>query len=170
MPAANNSTFASDALQYQGHAYVFGGAPGINGTDPWDCSSFMNWVLGHDFKMKLPHALKPGYDGRSHGPVVADYLLWTGAVTIPSPEAGDLCVFGPNHHIGMAVSPDKMISALNPGLGTLVTPIAGQVSVPPVFRRIAGVTGIAQNLGCMPGAGLLLWMVSLCGRNKFQAS
>ena len=39
--------------------------------------------------------------------------------------AGDLCVWPT--HIGIALGGSQMISALNPSLGTLVTPISGQV-------------------------------------------
>src|SRR5579859_5967546 len=42
------NSIVSDALSYKGHAYKYGGFPGLNGTQPWDCSSFVNWVVGHD--------------------------------------------------------------------------------------------------------------------------
>ena len=64
----SSSTIAADAQAYVGHAYLYGGAPGPDGTRPWDCSSFGNWVLGHDFGMILPGNSRPGYDGSTHGP------------------------------------------------------------------------------------------------------
>src|SRR6266511_4581663 len=51
-----NAGLAGIALQYQGHAYRFGGAPGPDGENPWDCSSFVNFVVG----VKAGRAV-PGY-------------------------------------------------------------------------------------------------------------
>lgn len=119
-----NADIAADAMHYRGHHYVYGGAPGPNGTDPWDCSSFCNWVLGHDMGLTLPGGLS-GYNGSSHGPTTLGYLTWSGARTInrKSVSAGDLCVW--QTHIGIAISNTQMISALNENLGTQVTTISG---------------------------------------------
>ena len=116
----NGAALASDALKYVGHKYLYGGAPGTSGANPWDCSSFVNWVLGHDFKMTLPGGVN-GYNGTSHGPTTGGYMSWSGAHTIPrsSLEAGDLCVW--STHIGIAINSTQMVSALNPSLGTMVT-------------------------------------------------
>jgi cell wall-associated NlpC family hydrolase len=114
---------ADKALTYKGHAYAYGGAPGKNGTDPWDCSSMYNWVIGHDFNHAIPGA--SNYDGSSHGPPTGSWGIWPGLQHIQSNEvqAGDLIVWV--GHMGMAISNTQMISALNSNLGTLVTPIAG---------------------------------------------
>jgi hypothetical protein len=163
LPAANTQgkvlpdggLIASDAMQYQGQVpYVYGGA----NPSGWDCSGFVNWVLGHDLQMKLPGATKAGFAGTSHGPVVVNYASWTGAATIASPEAGDLCIWvgvGTGGHIGIAQSPTTMISALNPALGTIVTPIigAGPTGAPLIYRRI-GQSG-SLNVGCVPLLGFL---------------
>lgn len=137
---ANPSAIASDALKYAGHAYLYGGAPGSNGRNPWDCSSFCNWVLGHDFGLKLPTYSTAGYDGSSHGPTTLEYLVWTGAKTVGSKssdaQAGDLCVW--QTHMGIATGDGKMISALNPQLGTQVTPIDGTVTDEALFVRRIG--------------------------------
>lgn len=165
--AANGAMVASDAMKYVGTPYVFGGS---NPTNGWDCSSFVNWVLGHDLNMTLPGSLKPGFAGTSHGPVVVNYATWTKAKTIPAAnvEAGDLCIWvgvGASGHIGIAQSPNTMISALNPALGTIVTPINGQgpAGAPLIHRRI----GESGNLnGCIPGAALiarLMWLTSRSG-------
>jgi cell wall-associated NlpC family hydrolase len=147
-------------MKYVGHPYTYGGAPGTDGANGWDCSSFVNWVLGHDLQMTLPGSTRPGYTGTSHGPVVLQYATWSKATTIPASEveAGDLCVWvgaGAGGHIGIAQSPTTMISALNPALGTIVTPIAGNgpPGVPLVHRRIGqGSTGCGAAL---PGIGLI---------------
>jgi NlpC/P60 family protein len=145
---------AGDAIKYIGHPYSYGGAPGTNGQSGWDCSSFVNWVLGHDLNMRLPGSATPGYSGTSHGPVVMSYATWSRAKTVGKPEAGDLCIWagvGPSGHIGIAVSPTHMVSALNPALNTAQTPIigSGPVATPLIFRRI---TGVISPQGCLPGA------------------
>lgn len=125
--AATASAIANDALKYAGHPYLYGGAPGTAGTRPWDCSSFCNWVLGHDLGMKLPGASSPGYSGTSHGPNTLLYLGWGAATTVghsaSAAQAGDLCVW--QTHMGIATGGGQMISALNESLGTRVTTIAG---------------------------------------------
>jgi cell wall-associated NlpC family hydrolase len=129
-PYAGNvsaNAIAQDAMQYQGHAYLYGGAPGIDGSHPWDCSSFVSWVLGHDFGLALPGHSQRGYNGTEHGPTTLGYLVWGGATTIPfsRAQAGDLAVW--QTHAGIFISPTEMISALNPQLGTQVTGVKGIV-------------------------------------------
>lgn len=125
------STVANDALKYQGHLYVYGGAPGPNGANGWDCSSFVNWVLGHDLGMTLPGSRTPGYNGTSHGPTTVSYWGWSGAKNVTlgtanaekQAQAGDLVVWAT--HMGIAIGNGRMVSALNDQLGTEVTTISG---------------------------------------------
>jgi peptidoglycan DL-endopeptidase CwlO len=123
--STTTSTIANDALRYQGHPYVYGGAPGTSGTAGWDCSSFCNWVLGHDLGMTLPGETSPGYTGTSHGPTTLSYLGWSQAQTVGhtpgAAQAGDLCVW--QTHMGIALGSGQMISALNESLGTRQTSI-----------------------------------------------
>lgn len=124
---ATGNSIADDAQKYAGHPYKYGGAPGPSGTDPWDCSSFCNWVLGHDLGMTLPGSSSPGYSGTSHGPPTGLYLAWSRAQTVghsaKDAQAGDLCVW--QTHMGIALGGGNMISALNESLGTQVTTIPG---------------------------------------------
>lgn len=125
-----SNAISDDGLKYQGHAYSFGGAPGKNGQNPWDCSSFVNWVIGHDLKGNIP-GYGPGvYDGSVHGPPTMSWGVWPGLQHISKSEvqAGDLIVW--TGHMGIAISNDHMVSALNSKLGTLVTPIAGNGNGP----------------------------------------
>ena len=115
----NGVAIANDALGYNGHAYVYGGSPGPNGTGGWDCSSFVNWVLGHDLHMSLPGG--GTYNGNGHGPVASSYKSFGTGIPRASAQAGDLCVW--ETHIGIAINGSSMISALNPRLGTAVTGI-----------------------------------------------
>src|SRR5690349_8150592 len=52
--AAAGTGIAVIALTYQGHAYKFGGAPGSDGSKPWDCSSFVNYVVGVKAGLAIP--------------------------------------------------------------------------------------------------------------------
>lgn len=161
-PTISGSALAGDFMKYQGTPYVFGGS---NPTDGWDCSSAVNWVLGHDFNMKLPGSLKPGFAGTSHGPDVLQYASWTKASVVMKPEVGDLCIWpgaGADGHIGMATSPTHMISALNPALGTATSPIhgSGPPGVPVMFKRI-NAAGNSVAAGCIPGATLIARMMRI---------
>lgn len=133
----SDSQIANDALKYSGHAYRYGGAPGPSGNSPWDCSSFVNWVLGHDLGHAIPGYAAGKWNPNTHGPATGDYLLWGGAKTIShnskDAQAGDLCVW--QTHMGIAIGGGKMISALNERLGTQVTGIDGIVSGEMLFVR-----------------------------------
>lgn len=120
-----SSALANDALQYAGHAYTFGGAPGKDGKSNWDCSSFINWVIGHDGKRAIPGYSAGQYDGSVHGPPTGSWGIWPGLkhIQLSELQPGDLIVWVA--HMGMCVGTNQMISALNSKLGTKVTPITG---------------------------------------------
>jgi peptidoglycan DL-endopeptidase CwlO len=114
---------AGDAQKYVGHAYLYGGAPGTNGQDPWDCSSACNWIIGHDAGMSIPGYKNGSYTGAVHGPATLSWITW-GTFVSHNPkdaQAGDICVW--ETHMGIAIGNGKMISALNPHLGTEITTI-----------------------------------------------
>lgn len=137
--ARRAAALVAEALKFRGNPYVWGGAR----PDPgWDCSGFINWLLGRALGITLPGGIR-GFDGSVHGPVVADYAAWTGAVTVTTPVPGDLVIwwwpgvpFG--GHIGLYVGGGRMISALDPSDGTIVTPVggAGPSGQGPQYRRI----------------------------------
>lgn len=120
-----NNAVANDALKYNGHAYTYGGAPGKDGRSNWDCSSFCNWVIGHDMKHAIPGYAAGQYDGSVHGPPTGSWGIWPGLSHIKENQlqAGDLIVWA--GHMGICIGPNQMISALNSKEGTRVTPIAG---------------------------------------------
>ena len=117
-----DSAIANDALTYVGHPYHYGGYQ----ADPagWDCSSFVNWVLGHDLGLTLPGGVA-GYDGTSHGPVVAQYQIWSGAAHISRAEVqpGDLILYT-TVHMGIATGGGQFVSAEQPSTGTGVAPVS----------------------------------------------
>ena len=148
---------AATALRFRGVPYRWGG--GGPPSAGWDCSGFVSWVLGKVLGFALPGGFTDF--GNAHGPVVSDYIGWGGAVDVASPQAGDLCCWGPDEHIGIAISPTMMISALNPQLGTLVTPIGGAAPGQLVFRRVTGAGGgtpapAAAGAAAPSGAGAVL--------------
>jgi hypothetical protein len=150
---------AGDGLLYIGRVhYVSGGAPGAGPpgqAGPCDCSSWLNKVLAVDLGRPIPGHAAGAWRGQDHGPVVFEYATWAGAVTLPRgqrPAPGDLCVFngvGSSAHIGIAVSPDQMVSNLNPELGVRVTGIEGNgpAGAPLTFRRLTGAAGAGAAAG-----------------------
>lgn len=162
-PAVSATALVGNFERYKGTPYITAGA---NPRLGWDCSGAINWNLGHDFNMRIPGQARPGFSGKTHGPVVVDYVSWNGATTVPDPQAGDLCIWpgiGNNGHIGMAISPTHMISALNHALGTAESPIhgSGPLGVSVMFRRITAVGGSAG--GCLPGSALIIAFLRLAG-------
>lgn len=132
--APSGDQIAADALHYVGHPYVFGA---------WDCSGFVNHVLGQDFGMTLPGGVRGFRGPPPHGPVVVDYANWAGASRVSSPARGDLVLWpgiGANGHMGIVLGPDQMVSALDPADGTKVTPIQGfgPPGITPTYRRVNG--------------------------------
>jgi cell wall-associated NlpC family hydrolase len=139
--SGSGAAIASDALRYAGHAYSYGGAPGPSGADPWDCSSFANWVIGHDSGLAIPFFKAGGYNGSQHGPATGSWLIWTGCTTVGHDASvavpGDLAVW--QTHMGICTGPNEMISALNPGAGTRVSPISGEIPEILFVRRLKAV-------------------------------
>ena len=120
---------ASDALQYQGHPYLYGGASGPDGSGSWDCSSFVSYVLGHDFGIPIPGGswAQVTGNGSNHGPTTLSYLAWGGAKTVPYSQAqpGDLAVW--QTHMGIFISSTEMISAEDAQLGTGISQVQGAI-------------------------------------------
>lgn len=117
---------AADAMKYQGAGYVWGGKP-IDGIGHWDCSSFANWVYGHDLGLAIPAFPAGTYTGATHGPTTLYWLAWNGAVTVGHDgnvaQPGDLAVW--QTHMGICTGPNTMISAENPKDGTRESAING---------------------------------------------
>lgn len=124
------SSLAQVALGYQGHAYKYGGAPGADGSKPWDCSSFVNYVAAVRLGMAIP-GYKPGqYKGATHGPPTGSWAVWSGFKTVSRADvvAGDIVIWA--GHMGIAISNSQMVSALNPSAGTKQGAIDGAARGP----------------------------------------
>lgn len=147
-PPASTSAIAAAAAKYNGHSYLYGGHPGPSGTGPWDCSSFVSWVLGHDLGMSIPGGswAKVTDNGNVHGPTTVSYLSWSGAQTIGHSASvarpGDLLVW--QTHIGICTSSNEMISAQDEALGTGYASISGAIPGELLFvRRVTLATAAA---------------------------
>ena len=155
--SASGQAIANDALTYKGHCYVFGGAQ-KKGNGCWDCSSFCNWVIGHDMGLAIPFFGAGKYDGTQHGPATWVWFAWPGCVTIGTDpklaQPGDLAIWDV-HHMGICLGPDQMISAENPTDGTQISAITGFSSGAFAIRRLKAVgAGSGQQLVVPPGPEL----------------
>jgi hypothetical protein len=108
------SIIADTALQYQGHLYKYGGAPGASGQNPWDCSSFCNFVIGRKLGMAIPGYGPGKYPGTVHGPPTGSWAIWPGLhhKSRNNIVAGDIIIWPT--HMGIAISPTEMVSATGP--------------------------------------------------------
>lgn len=121
---ATGQQILGDAMKYNGHKYVFGGAS--NPTTGWDCSSFASYVLGHDLNMQLP-GNKSWSEltnaGKSHGPVADEFAHTPGFKKVSSDptkgQPGDLLVW--TGHVGFSTGNGGMFSAYDTQSGTLAT-------------------------------------------------
>ena len=136
--------------QYRWVAYVWAGS---NPQTGWDCSGMQNWIIGGIY-----HLLIPGFGAgqfttfSGHGPVVADWIqssLVTKGVFGPvTPLPGDLVAWGPNAHMGMAISSTRFLSAANPLDGTIEADISGFFNFAPYVLRLLQVrTGATVPAG-----------------------
>lgn len=118
-------TLAGEAMKYRGHAYLFGGTPGEDGSRPWDCSSFVNWVASVRMGLPIPGYGPGKYRGTSHGPPTGMWGVWPGLRHVKRSEvqAGDIIVWV--GHMGIATSSQTMVSALNSNVGTVESAIEG---------------------------------------------
>jgi len=110
-PSAGDA-IASYAKSFVGAGYQFGGAP-ANGPGHWDCSSFVNWIVGHLMGLPIPGYAAGHYTGTSHGPISLEWDTWSGCTTIGHSGAaalpGDLCCW--QTHMGIAIGGGQMVSA-----------------------------------------------------------
>lgn len=131
---------AGEALKHIGHPYRFGGAPGLNAQNPWDCSSFVNWVVGTKLGRAIPGYAPGVYNGSVHGPPTGTWGIWYAGLTSVRREqvvAGDIIVW--TQHMGIAINNQQMVNAINPNEGTKVTPIDGHGNGPlMIYGRLKG--------------------------------
>ena len=125
---------AGIAVQYQGHPYRLGGAPGPNLANPWDCSSFMNAIVAIKGGRAIPGYAPGKYTGTTHGPPTGSWVIWSGMTTISraNVQADDIILW--LGHMGMAISNTEFISALNPTEKTRIRNIDAGIGRGPIVR------------------------------------
>jgi cell wall-associated NlpC family hydrolase len=135
--SASGQQILGDAMKYNGHKYVFGGAS--NPTDGWDCSSFASYVLGHDLGMQLPGNQSwatATESGKVHGPVADEFASTPGFKKVGSNPAsnqpGDLLVW--TGHVGFGTGNGGMFSAYDTQSGTLATTASAPYGFLGVYR------------------------------------
>jgi cell wall-associated NlpC family hydrolase len=155
----SGDAIAQDIEQYVGRVkYVWGGASPATG---WDCSGAVNYVLCHDLLLDIPGYRAGTFSGAQHGPNVASWLASNLVQIISgSPQPGDLIAWGPNEHMGIAISATDMVSAEDPAQGTGQSPIAGFFATAPVILRLkatvqlsGGDSATNQNIARLLTAG-----------------
>lgn len=150
------STIVAAARSYVGRwTYIFGGTPNPPQILEGDCSSFVTMILAYRLRLAAPEGNwgDPNMPPHQHGPDVAAYIAWRGAVDVGTPQAGDLVCYGPNEHIGIAIDATTFVSALNPDLGVRVEPILGGAPGVLIYRRVTGVAGpgLPSPVGALTG-------------------
>ncbi|GAA2856748.1 cell wall-associated NlpC family hydrolase [Paenarthrobacter ilicis] len=96
--SASASGLAAIAYTGIGHPYVWGGTT----PNGWDCSGFTQWVYAQA------------------GISIPRVNAWTAMKPTSNPQPGDLVMQNGGAHVGIYVGNGMMISALNPGQGTLL--------------------------------------------------
>lgn len=144
---SNAGGIAGVAAQYEGHSYLYGGAPGLDGSKPWDCSSFVNWVCGVKLGLPIPGYAANSYKGEVHGPPTGSWGVWPGLqhVDRSNVQAGDIVVW--LNHMGIALGNNEMISALNHSEGTKKTAIDGYGNGPILCYGRYNITGPGPTFG-----------------------
>lgn len=140
---------AHTALQFIGHAYCVGGAPGPNWQGCWDCSSFANSVVGGMVGQSIPWYPNGSYNGTAHGPNTVVWLAAqgneVGAVPRAAMQPGDLPTWPT--HMGIAIDNQRMVSAENPTDGTQIGFVDGFIPGEPLtILRLASVQPVKHTL------------------------
>jgi hypothetical protein len=121
------AAIAQSALDSIGHAYAWGGVPGRDFSNPWDCSSGYNSWSGGMNGASIPGFPDGSYDGTSHGPSTLGWLAWqgqgVGSIDRSEVQPGDILCW--RTHMGCAISNTEMVSAQNPENGTQRSGIDG---------------------------------------------
>lgn len=100
MGACDAGGLVAQALTFDGHRYIWGGASQPEGG--WDCSSFINFIAG-SAGLPLPGGFKA--PSREHGPNTTMWLNFDKMTNIPygQMQAGDIAVN--NSHIILVTGP-----------------------------------------------------------------
>jgi hypothetical protein len=126
----SGSGLADIMIAHLDHEYRFGGAPGPDGSNPWDCSSAINWCATKN-GMAIPGSKHWNMQG--HGPSTLIWLAWAPANLKRVPrnqvQRDDLVIWPT--HMGVATDQADYVSAASHGAkagghtDTIISPIHG---------------------------------------------
>ena len=144
---ATGSAIADAGMRYVGSGSVYkwgGGTPA-----GWDCSGFVNYVVGHDLGQSIPGSPSGGYSG--HGPTTVQWALFGTSVPRSQVQAGDLVVW-PLFHMGIAINGSQMVNC--PGPNGTPAPVVGSIDISlgaVTYRRItlvppSGLPGVTVGI------------------------
>jgi hypothetical protein len=110
---ATDSAIAQQGLSYvgSGSTYLWGGG----NPQGWDCSGFVNYVMGHDLGLSIPGYRTGSFQGTSHGPVTSQWAIWNGCTSVSRSQvqAGDLIIW-PAFHMGIAINNTQFVNCPGP--------------------------------------------------------
>lgn len=169
----NRHDIITEALLSIGHAYLYGGAPGADGANPWDCSSCVNDNIGRVNGLSIPGYPNGSYDGTVHGPSTVSWLDAQGGVVGSVDRSlaigGDIACW--QTHMGIFINPSEMVSAENPTDGTRRSFVDGFISGEQlVVLRLAqfgpgGITLPTPSIGSDAHLGQLTRQIAESDRN-----
>lgn len=140
----SGGAIVSDAKSYLGIPYKWAGYLPSTG---FDCSGFVNYILGFDLGLAIPTYPAGSYTASSHGPVTQVWYIWTGATTVSNngndAQAGDL-VCWPTH-MGIATGKNTFINSPTTGSSVFIANINGFSSEPLRIRRLKSMSGIVTT-------------------------
>jgi cell wall-associated NlpC family hydrolase len=181
MPVVTGNDLVFTARKFEWVGYLWGGS---NPNFGWDCSGYMNWIIGGIYHLAIPGFNAGAFGVNSgHGPVVADWIQWIGVTRgmfgPVTPLPGDLIAWGPNQHMGMAINGTRFVSAANPMQGTFEADIGSFFNWAPFVLRLLEIrTGATVPAGVpipppLPRNPLTNWAATIgatSGRTERAAS
>lgn len=119
--SGSGAAIAQEGVRWVGHPYRYAGAPGMDGSGFWDCSSFSNFIYAIKFGLPIPGYGPGKWRGDNHGPTTYQWMVWPGVKNVPREQvqAGDVIVWAKGH-MGIAISNTDMVHAPNPKRGTVI--------------------------------------------------
>ena len=154
--SASGGAVARDAEKYVGKVpYKWGGA----NPKGWECSGLCNYVICHDAGLDIPGYAGGTFDGSTHGPTVGEWITWPSVDVIDGlskAEPGDLIAFGPDVHMGIAVSSTEFVNAADPKQGTIKSSISGDAGLGvPFVLRMKDLQSTGGGKGALQGIARL---------------
>ncbi len=159
--AATGGQIVSSATKWGGHRYVWGG--GANPQTGWDCSSFVNYILGG-----LGVALPGGFHAPSsqHGPPTGSWLGARPRVAWPG-LPGDIYVN--SHHMGIVTGRGTGFAARSTATGTGPQSVApGAYTIERVSNGVVGPFSLPGGAGAISPAQQKLYNAYLATLDSFK--